>query len=303
MASDASRVVLGINEDFGELARVTLDPEEERLIGEPVTIHTGSDPFVEIDLSADEEWIAFRTMGSREHVMTVRSDGSERRQLTDDRNRNRGPRWSPDGAWLVIYSNRDGEYQAWALRPDGAGLRRLTEESEGMLDAVWSPDGSSLAVSYIHEENLATGFLDLPADGIDGLKEALEPRKPAGATAFFAEAWSPDGRHLLGGQAMADGWIAAVYSVAEDRVDLIDGPAGTPIFFYEGSAGWIDENRAVVGDQYSRKAYVHDLRSGTVRVLPGIPVPGDFKIGKSGRTLIFSRTRLESDIWMLSLGE
>ncbi|NIV49598.1 MAG: protein kinase, partial [Gammaproteobacteria bacterium] len=54
MASDASRVVLGINEDFGELARVTLDPEEERLIGEPVTIHTGSDPFVEIDLSADE---------------------------------------------------------------------------------------------------------------------------------------------------------------------------------------------------------------------------------------------------------
>ncbi len=59
----------------------------------------------------------------------------------------------------------------------------------------------------------------------------------------------------------------------------------------------------MVGDQYSRKAYVHDLRSGTVRVLPGIPVPGDFKIGKSGRTLIFSRTRLESDIWMLSLGE
>ena len=84
---------------------------------------------------------------------------------------------------------------------------------------------------------------------------------------------------------------------------MIDGPVGTPIFFYEGSAAWIDENRAVVGDQYSRKAYVHDLRSGTVRVLPGIPVPGDFKIGKSGRTLIFSRTRLESDIWMLSLGE
>ena len=91
-----------------------------------------------------------------------------------------------------------------------------------------------------------------------------------------------------------------------DRLPDHDGSQpseGTPITFGEGSAGWIDENRAVVGDQNSRNAYVHDLRSGSARVLPGIPVPGDFTIGDGGRTLIFSRTRLESDIWMLSLGE
>ena len=150
---------------------------------------------------------------------------------------------------------------------------------------------------------MATGFLDLPAEGIDGLEEIPEFRKPAGAVGFFAEAWSPDGRHLLGGQTVGSGWIAAVYSIAEDRVDLMHDPEGTPITFGEGSAGWIDENRAVVGDQNSRNAYVHDLRSGTARVLPGIPVPGDFTIGDGGRTLILSRTRLESDIWMLSLGE
>jgi hypothetical protein len=37
--------------------------------------------------------------------------------------------------------------------------------------------------------------------------------------------------------------------------------------------------------------------------LPDIPVPGDFTIGDGGRTVILSRTRLESDIWLLSLGE
>jgi serine/threonine protein kinase len=303
MARDASRVVLGINGDLGELAKVTLDPEGERLTGEPVTIHTGSDPFVEIDLSPNAEWIAFRTMGSREHVMIVRTDGSEQRQLTNDRNRNRGPRWSPNGEWLVIYSNRDGEYKIWALRPDGTGLRRLTDGPEGTFDPVWSPDGSRLAVMYDHEEDWATGFLDLPAEGIDGLEEIPEFSKPAGAVGFFAEAWSPDGRHLVGGQTVGSGSIAAVYSIAEDRVDLMHDPEGAPIFFSEGSAGWIDENRALVADQNSRNAYVQDLRSGTVRVLPGIPVPGDFTIGDGGRTLILSRTRLESDIWMLSLGE
>jgi hypothetical protein len=59
----------------------------------------------------------------------------------------------------------------------------------------------------------------------------------------------------------------------------------------------------VAADQKSRIVYVHDLKSGASRVLPGIPVPGEFTIGAGGQTLILSRTRLESDIWMLSLGE
>jgi serine/threonine protein kinase len=299
MAREASRIVLGINGNIGELARVTLDPDSERVTGEPVTIHTGSDPFVEIDLSADGEWIAFRTMGPREHIMTVRSDGSERRQLTDDRHRNRGPRWSPDGGWLVIYSNRGGEYQIWALRPDGTGSRQLTDGPEGKFDPVWSPDGSRLAASYGHESGLGTGFLDLPEEGIGGVQEIPEFRKPSGAIDFFAESWSPDGRHLVG-SVSSD---AAVYAIAEDRIELLRDPEGTPIAYAEGSAGWIDGNRIIVADQNSRKVYVHDLRSGASRVLPDIPVPGDFTIGDGGRTVILSRTRLESDIWLLSLGE
>ena len=165
---------------------------------------------------------------------------------------------------------------------------------------MWSPDGSRLAASYVHDESsLSMGFLDLPAEGIDGIQEFPEFRKPSGAIGFFAESWSPDGRHVVGSVSSGP----AVYSIAEDRVELLHDPEGASFTFAEGSSGWIDGNRTVVADQNSGKVYVHDLRSGASRALPGIPVPGDFTIGDGGRTVILSRTRLESDIWMLSLSE
>jgi TolB protein len=302
-ASDASRIVLGINGNVGELARVTLDPEGGRLIGEPVTIHSGSELFVEIDQSHDGAWVAFRTMGALENISIVRRDGSERRQLTDDRHRNRGPRWSPDDRWLAMYSNRGGRFQIWVMRPDGAGLRQLTDDPMGVTDPVWSPDGDRLAVYSHAGESSATAFFDIPPEGIDGIQGIPELRKPPGAVGFFAENWSPDGSRLLGGQATSSTtWLAAVYSIAEDRIDLLRDTEGRSFAHGEGTADWLDENRVVVADHDSRNVYVHDLRSGASQVLHGIPV-GDFTIGEGGRTLILARTRHESDIWMLSLGE
>ena len=114
---------------------------------------------------------------------------------------------------------------------------------EDKFDPVWSPDGSRLAANYDHESGgLSTGFLDLPEEGIDGVQEIPEFRKPPGAIGFFAESWSPDGRHLVG--TVPSG--AAVYSIAEDRLELLRDPEGAPIAFVEGSAGWIDGNRTVV---------------------------------------------------------
>ena len=98
----------------------------------------------------------------------------------------------------MLFRSRGGDYHIWALRPDGTGLRQLTDGPEGKFDPVWSPDGSRLAASYGRESGLAMGFLDLPAEGIDGVQEIPEFRKPSGAIDFFAESWSPDGRHLVG---------------------------------------------------------------------------------------------------------
>ena len=271
MAREASSVVLGVNANIGELARVTLDPDGERVPGEPVTVHTGSDPFVEIDpLGRRKSGSRSELWGAREHVMTVRSDGSERRKLTDDRHRNRGPRWSPDGEWLVIYSNRGGEYQIWALRPDGTGLRQLTDGSGGIFDPVWSPDGRRLAASYGHESDLAMGLLDLPADGIDGVQEIPEFRKPSGAIGFFAESWSPDGRHLVGAVSLD----AAVYSIAEDRIELLRDPGRNAHRICRGERRMDrrEQNRRRGSEQ--REGLCSRLEIGSLACLAGHPRAG-----------------------------
>jgi hypothetical protein len=205
----------------------------------------------------------------------------------------------------VIYSNRGGNYQLWGLRPDGTGLRQLTDDPGGINDPVWSPDGRQLALSFKHEGVLSTvGFLDLPPQGIDGIDTPLAIRKPSDPKSYIPKAWSPDGRHLLGSMLLPTGaWAGCVYSIESDRLETVPGPGGNPIVNFEEGAGWLDGNRLVVADQRSRQAYVHDLRSGTSRVVPGIPAPAAFDIGDGGRTLILSRTRSESDIWMLELGE
>jgi Tol biopolymer transport system component len=303
MAAAAERITVGINGDAGELSVLTLDPDRGRVVGEPRVIHTAAEPFTQIHVSADGEWIAYRTSGAREHIMIVRADGSDRRQLTDDDYRNRGPVWSPDGRWIVIYSNRGGDYDLWALRPDGTGLRQLTDSGgESVNDPVWSPDGKRIAMSVGGATGVRLAILDLPEGGIDALEAPLPVSRFEETVGFFPYDWSRDGRHILGTRLLANGeWSPAVHVVADGRLQGIPGPDGRPLVNFQEGASWLDSHRAVAADARTQRVYVHDLRTGATAELPGIPTPGEFSISADGRTLAVSRTRLESDIWMLTL--
>ena len=80
-------------------------------------------------------------------VYTMRLDGSDVRQLTDEPGRDYEADSSPDGRMLVVASQRAGEgsAQLYLMNPDGSDVRRLTFSSgEGrrVLDdyAHWLPD-------------------------------------------------------------------------------------------------------------------------------------------------------------------
>jgi Tol biopolymer transport system component len=62
-----------------------------------------------------------------------------------------GPRWSPDGKWLVFYTtDRDHlkpgvSANIEVVRPDATGLHALTHDRGGSVqdyEASWSPDGA-----------------------------------------------------------------------------------------------------------------------------------------------------------------
>jgi dipeptidyl aminopeptidase/acylaminoacyl peptidase len=72
------------------------------------------------------------------------TDGSTRKPLTSG-NKDRHPRWSPDGKHLLFESSRSGSSQLWLLDLSGGEARQLTDISTGASNGTWSPDGKWIA--------------------------------------------------------------------------------------------------------------------------------------------------------------
>lgn len=64
--------------------------------------------------------------------------------------RDRAPRWSPDGKHLAFISDRQGDgAQLWVMRTNGGEAWQLTRLQGGVAsEPVWSPDGRQIAVLH-----------------------------------------------------------------------------------------------------------------------------------------------------------
>jgi hypothetical protein len=62
------------------------------------------------------------------------------------------PAWSPDGQWVLFWSDRTGIPNIFAARTDGSGLRQVTNTLTGAFFPDVSPDGRWIVVSAYHED-------------------------------------------------------------------------------------------------------------------------------------------------------
>lgn len=91
----------------------------------------------------------------RSHIWVVEAGGGIPRQFTAGEQRDRKPRWSPDGGRLLFTSDRGtaappGEKKPthlWVIPAGGGEAARVTEAEHSPNEAVWSPDGSRVAFS------------------------------------------------------------------------------------------------------------------------------------------------------------
>ena len=89
------------------------------------------------------------------HIWRVNADGTRLLQLTNGRQGESSPRWSPDGKQIAFIAKRGSEKgnQIYLIRNDGGEAQRLTrhegaggredpEEEKSLSNPSWSPDGA-----------------------------------------------------------------------------------------------------------------------------------------------------------------
>jgi dipeptidyl aminopeptidase/acylaminoacyl peptidase len=107
----------------------------------------------------------------------------EPRQLTNTPKKDKHPRWSPDGKYLLFESNRSGDNQLWLIAIDGGEAKQVTSISTEASDAVWSPDGKHVAfVSAVYPEYSEKPFKE--SDELNKKRKEEIEKSPVKAKVF-----------------------------------------------------------------------------------------------------------------------
>jgi Tol biopolymer transport system component len=141
-------------------------------------------------------------------VYIARADGSEKRHINTGHPFDFGPRWSPDGKWLLFVSGEHYDCHPHIVRPDGTGLKKLADRAGyrgvtefldvddfhgGSSDVpVWSVDSQS--VFYTAKVGNNVELFQITLDGLN-----IQLTKTPDGTTHYHPTPSGDGRQLLYG--------------------------------------------------------------------------------------------------------
>ena len=291
ISADGSRLLYTETLTLSSIVASDFNPDTLSVSGPEVPIVEGTRRLLDFDVSGDGAWLAYRTEGARQDIFVARTDGTNERQITDDFAKDWAPRWSPDGARIVVYTNASGAYQIWTMNPDGSGRRRLTEMDRSPINPVWSPDGTKI-IAY---DDFESYFID--ADTLFE-KQELEtiPRIPEYDAAFRATDWHPDGRLIAGD------YPRRVSSLEHDLLYLYRVEEREFEFLTEGAGGyWMADGRRLIARVSRRQEFFAIDTVTREKHALDVPAVHRIRLSPDNRRAYLGRVSAESDIWMVEM--
>jgi serine/threonine protein kinase len=267
------------------LARAPFNARTAVVTGAVEAMTTGPRDFQLIDVAPDGKDIVLQTsFRTQEDLYLLTVGGTGLRNLTNDRPRDRAPRWQ-NARQLLFYSDRAVDnYELWSIDRDGGSLRQLTKSGGQRFYPLPSRDGTKVAAADI------TAWTLFVYDGSDFSKPARElPSLPIElrSGAFIPTDWSPDGRQLIGGTASGI-WVYSFASNSFRRLAVGLGGSSAPM--------WLDDRRIITATQ--GRVVVVDSVTGSISDV--LAIAGETlispKVSADGY-LYFLRGSQSGDIW------
>ena len=241
------------------------------------------------------DYIVYRApMTGRDDLWRIASDGT----VTELWNGTNGraiaaPAIASDGRRIAFTVQSGERTQLYVMSADGTSTRRIAEQLDVRGAPAWSPDGRTVVIGV--NENGEPHLFKIPVDG--GTPIPLVKEYSTDPT------WSPNGEFLV--YSGAD--VGTTFPVKAVTAD------GTPrqlpqLVLSRGARRLVFLSDDILvfmkGDLSHKDLWSIDLKTGHEQQITSLeagPVMGDFDISRDGGTIVFDRTREESDIVLFEL--